>query len=106
MRTPSLLPALLLLPAALLAQGNPNPVPADPSRWPQHSMDRPRPPVVTPGAFATSAPPGDAIVLMDGRSLAKWHSADTTGPARWKVIGGYVEVVPGTGGVAPHHTLR
>jgi len=100
MRISSLLPALYLLPAALVAQGNPNPVPADPSRWPQHSMDRPRPLLVTPGAFNTSAPPSDAMVLMDGRSLDRWHSADTAGPARWKVEHGYVEVAPGTGGIA------
>lgn len=63
-------------------------------------MDRPRPAVVAPGAFASSAPPADAIVLMDGRSLDRWRSADTAGPARWKVAGGYTEVAPGTGGIA------
>jgi hypothetical protein len=100
MRIPSYIAALCLLPALLSAQGNPNPVPTDPSQWPQHSMDRPRPPVVTPGAFVSEPPPSDAIVLMDGRSLDKWRSADTTGPARWKIAGGYVEVAPGTGGIA------
>ena len=100
MRIPILLSALSLLPAALLAQGNPNPVPADPSQWKQHSMDRPRPAVVAPGPIPFTSPPADAIVLMDGRSLDQWRSADTTGPARWKVAGGYVEVAPGTGGIA------
>ena len=100
MRLSLLLPALLLAPAALTAQGNPNPVPSDPSPWPQHSMDRPRPPIVTPGAFVSAPPPSDAIVLMDGRNLDRWRSADSAGPARWKVTGGYVEIAPGTGGIA------
>ena len=69
-------------------------------QWPQHSMDRPRPPVVKPGAFASAAPPSDAIVLFDGKSLVKWRSSDTThGPAKWKVADGYMEIAPGTGGI-------
>ena len=93
------LPTLLvaLCPALLAAQ---NPVPRDPSPWPQHSMERPKAPVVTPGAFGVFPRPSDAVVLMDGPSLDKWHSADTTGPARWKLAGGYAEVAPGTGGIA------
>lgn len=87
-----------LSPALLAAQ---NPVPRDPSQWPQHSMERPRPPVVTPGAFVAAPPPSDAIVLMDGRTLGSWQSADSMGhPARWKVEHGYVQVAPGTGGIA------
>lgn len=102
MRNHSALPfSLFLLAAPLAAQANPNPVPADPSQWPQHSMDRPRPAVVTPGAYAAEPPPSDAIVLMDGRSLARWRSADDPSkPAGWKVVGGYAEVVPGSGGIA------
>jgi hypothetical protein len=69
--------------------------------WPQHSMTRPRPPVVDPGPYVpTAKPPSDAIVLFDGKSLASWRSADSThGPARWKVENGYMEVVAGTGAI-------
>lgn len=118
MRRSPLLVALFI-PAALAAQGNPNPVPADPSPWPQHSLERPKPPVVTPGAFVGSPPPSDAIVLMDGRSMARWRStsmpSDPTGgapgqrprvaptardAARWTIRNDYVEIAPGTGGIA------
>lgn len=69
--------------------------------WPQHSMERPKPPVVNPGRFTASAPvPSDAIVLFDGKSLAGWKSADSAGgPARWHVRDGYMEVAPGTGSI-------
>ncbi|MGH6784081.1 MAG: 3-keto-disaccharide hydrolase, partial [Sphingomicrobium sp.] len=70
--------------------------------WPIHSTSRPQPRIVTPApAAAPMAPPSDAIVLFDGRSLSEWRSADTTrGAARWKVENGYMEVVAGTGGIA------
>jgi len=65
--------------------------------WPQHSLERPRPPVVATGPAAPPAQaPGDAVVLFDGGSLAEWQSADS-GPARWVVREGYFEVAPGTG---------
>ena len=68
--------------------------------WPIHSMDRPVPPVVTPGPFVSAAPPSDAIVLFDGRSLSEWRMADSASrPAKWKVENGYMEVVPGTGAI-------
>ena len=90
-----------LCPALLAAQGDPNPVPRDPSQWPQHSLQRPTAPVVTPGPYAATPRPSAAIVLMDGHSLGSWQSADSIGrPARWRVGPGYVEVRPGTGGIA------
>ena len=53
-----------------------------------------------PGAFESAPPPSDAIVLFDGKSLAKWRSSDSThSPAKWKVADGYMEVAPGTGGI-------
>ena len=73
--------------------------------WPQHSMDRPQPPVVDPGRFTTSAPPpSDATMLFDGRSLAGWE-ADGGGAAGWTVRDGYFEVAPGTGGIHTRQTF-
>ncbi len=81
---------------------NPNPSRKDPSPWQQHSLDRPQPVIVTPGAPGVPVPPpSDAIVLFDGTSLAKWQGTGAvSGPARWKVQDGYMEVVPGTGSIA------
>jgi Domain of Unknown Function (DUF1080) len=69
--------------------------------WPQHSMDRPRPPVVDPGKFPGSpSVPSDAISLFNGKSLDHWRSSDDAhGPAGWKVAGDYLEVVAGAGGI-------
>lgn len=85
---------------AVPAAGAQNPTPPG-ARWPVHSMDRPRPPVVDPGPEAAPArPPADAVVLFDGRSLEQWESTrDTTAPAPWIVRGGWVEVNPGTSGI-------
>jgi hypothetical protein len=67
--------------------------------WPQHSKDRPKPPVITPGAGTVGAkPPSDAIVLFDGKTLDKWQDAKG-GPAKWRVADGSLEVAPGTGGI-------
>lgn len=70
--------------------------------WPQHSMERPRPPVVDPGPAAKPLPPpSDAIVLFNGHDLANWRNADSANvPARWKIGQGYFEVAPGTGNIA------
>lgn len=69
------------------------------SDWPQHSLERPKPPVVSPGPFAGSAPPpSDAIVLLDGRSVSSWKSSDS-GAVRWRLLDGAMEVTPGTGGI-------
>lgn len=70
--------------------------------WPQHSMDRPQPPIVRVRAFVSVPAPSDAIVLSDGTSLASWRLADSThrgGPAKWKVVNGYMEVVAGAGSI-------
>ena len=78
-----------------------------PSEWPQHSMERPKPPVVDPGPFTRSPPPpSDAIVLFDGGSLMQWRKADTVeATAGWKVENGYMEVVAGAGGVETVRTF-
>jgi hypothetical protein len=71
-----------------------------PQQWPQHSMDRPRPPVVNPGPERPPVPaPSDAIVLFEGSNLTQWRSDDSL-PAKWTVRDGYVEVKPGTGTLA------
>jgi hypothetical protein len=69
--------------------------------YPQHSMDRPQPAVVTPApASGPVAPPSDAIVLFDGHDLSQWRSADSaTQPARWTVQDGYLQVAAHTGDI-------
>src|SRR6266849_371328 len=66
-------------------------------KWRVHDIDRPRPPVVTPGA-APGSPPSDAIVLFDGKDVSKWVTPTKAGATSgWKVRNGYVEVVGGSG---------
>lgn len=69
-------------------------------KWRVHDIDRPHPPVVTPGA-TNSAPPSDAIVLFDGKDLSKWVTFDHGQPTapKWKVQDGYAEVVDHTGSI-------
>lgn len=65
-------------------------------QWKIHDMNRPRPPVVTPGQPALPVmPPSNAVVLFDGKDLSQW-SATNGDPAKWKVENGYFEVVKGT----------
>jgi len=64
-------------------------------RWNVNDPKRPMPPRAEPKpeaelAASAKAPEG-AVVLFDGKDLAKWT------PARWKLENGYVEVVPKTG---------
>jgi hypothetical protein len=65
------------------------------SMWLQaaDSAPAPEPPVVDPGS--SGGPPSDAIVLFDGKSLAKWRTAKGE-EAKWRVEDGYAEV-NGTG---------
>ena len=69
-------------------------------KWKVHDMDRPRPQKVAPGPLFTEAPPADAIVLFDGKDLSQWVQTTRGGvtqPPRWKVVNGYLEIVPRTG---------
>ena len=63
-----------------------------------HDLSRPQPRAVTPGGAGTHGPPSDAVVLFDGTDLSQWESCNG-GDAPWKVVGGFMEVVPGTGGI-------
>lgn len=70
-----------------------------PTTWPQHSLDRPKPPVeVAPAQRLPVAPPAGAIVLFDGRDLGWWTTGDGL-PAPWRIVDGAMEVVPNTGGI-------
>ncbi|MGA0420441.1 MAG: 3-keto-disaccharide hydrolase [Phycisphaerales bacterium] len=69
------------------------------SRYKIHDMARPQPSVVAPGTPSTQAnvgtSPADAIVLFDGTDLSKW--SDGSGDARWRLVDGVIESVPGGG---------
>jgi hypothetical protein len=58
-------------------------------KWHVHDPARPQPPIVTPGASFSenAAPPGDAIVLFDGKDLSQWRTQDGK-PAPWKIEDG------------------
>lgn len=93
MRSIIALVATFTLPATMLSQNATNQVGA----WPPHSRSRPAPPVVQAGAPALPVPPpADAVILFDGRSLAKWMSPNEA-DAKWRVVDGTFEVVAGTG---------
>ena len=91
-RTLALLTGLLVPSALLTAQQQPKP-----EDYPQHSMDRPQPALVTPGAKVGDAP-SDAIILFDGKNLDAW-STDSGKKAPWLLKDGYMEVAPGTGSI-------
>jgi hypothetical protein len=62
-------------------------------KWKVHDADRPYPTVVTPAA-APGAPPSDAVILFDGKSLDAWQAQATP----WTVESGAATSVPRAGG--------
>lgn len=72
-----------------------------------HDVARPHPLVVRPGA-SPGAPPSDAIVLFDGKSLAKWsnvNNQDQPLEPKWVVRDGYFEVTPKTGSLVTRESF-
>ena len=75
-------------------------VQTDTGRWLIHDVNRPAPPVITPGIASTpdaaGKAPSDAVVLFDGTDLSQW--TDTKGnPTKWIMGDGYMECVKGSG---------
>jgi len=77
--------------------------PNDTHPWAVHDMNRPRPPVITPGTASTPERPGkapsDAIVLFDGTDLSKWAADRNGAPAKWKISDGAMEPVRNSGDI-------
>ncbi len=83
--------ALLATTTALYAQA-----PAAPKHQ-DTEVYEPVPPIVTPGA-TPFAPPSDAIVLFDGKSLDQWVTTKDKSPATWVVADGIMTVNKNGGG--------
>jgi len=72
---------------------------ADLQKWAACDQTRPQPPVIDPGPVGPPAPtPSDAVVLFNGQDLSQWQDAKGE-PAKWKVEGGFMEVVAKTGAI-------
>ncbi|MCU1328247.1 MAG: hypothetical protein JWN34_3617 [Bryobacterales bacterium] len=110
MRTPVLAVAALALAFSASAQNNQDhklgyddtPSYAG-SKWKVHDSKRPRPAMVSATCNApTVKPPSDAEALFNGTDTSKWVTpgpGGAPGPVSWKVENGYMEVVPGKGGL-------
>lgn len=66
--------------------------PQDTEQW------DPKPAVVTPGA-TDAAPPSDAVVLFDGKTLEEWVATRDKGPAKWTVSDGLLTVNKSAGNI-------
>jgi hypothetical protein len=70
----------------------------DGQKWMVHDMNRPVPPVVTPGEATCGSAPSDAIVLFDGNDASKWEGVkNPKGSFPWTVGNGYLETVKDAG---------
>lgn len=67
-------------------------------RWRQHDVSRPHPKPVAPADPIAAKPPADAVLLFDGTNLDAWK-ATGGGAARWRIVDGAMETVPGGGGI-------
>ena len=65
------------------------------SKYLVHDDNRPKPAIVASGA-APGAPPSDAIILFDGKSLDAWEKdidpRKESQPAKWTIENGYAEL--------------
>ncbi len=52
-----------------------------------------------------ATPPAGAVILFTGKHLDSWVGGDGQ-PAPWKVEGGFLEVVPGSGNIHTRQTFR
>jgi len=68
-------------------------------KWHVHDINRPHPPVVTPGpTFSHGAPaPSDAMVLFDGKDLSQWEG--DKGAPQWTLREDYMQVKPKAGSI-------
>jgi len=71
--------------------------------WGMQDLNRPQPPVITPGE-KVGAPPSDAVVLFDGTedSLKNWRHTKPADKRKgeWKVVDGILLCTPGAGNIA------
>jgi hypothetical protein len=103
---PALGAASLILCAAATAWAQAVPPPPGSTAKPQDTEQwTPVPPVVTPGAV-DSAPPSDAIVLFDGKTLDQWVNTRDKQPAGWTVANGVVTVAKGAGNIETRKSFR